>query len=149
MENRPEAGKKTARTPGRRTQYPVWSKEQDFVLPTSPQPGGLPCLVGLQAWRFSTKDPNCCCCSVAKSCLTFCDPMDCSPPGSSVHGTSQASTLSWVAISIFLTQGSNPHLLPRLADSLPLSHLGREAYEDLERLRLSGYQERNKSHHSC
>ena len=28
----------------------------------------------------------CCCCLVAQSCLTLCDPMDCSPPGSSVHG---------------------------------------------------------------
>ena len=27
-------------------------------------------------------------CLVAQSCLTFCDPMDCSPPGSSVHGDS-------------------------------------------------------------
>ena len=30
-----------------------------------------------------------CCCSVTKSCLTLCDPMDCSPPGSSVHGILQ------------------------------------------------------------
>ena len=29
----------------------------------------------------------------------FCDPMDCSPPTSSVHGTSQARILEWVAIS--------------------------------------------------
>ena len=29
----------------------------------------------------------------------FCDPMDCSPPGSSVQGISQARTLEWVAIS--------------------------------------------------
>ena len=29
----------------------------------------------------------------------FCDPMDCSPPGSSVHGISQARILEWVAIS--------------------------------------------------
>ena len=29
----------------------------------------------------------------------FCDPMDCSPPGSSVHGISQARILAWVAIS--------------------------------------------------
>ena len=36
---------------------------------------------------------------VAKSCLTFCGPMDCSPPGSSVHGISQASILEWGAIS--------------------------------------------------
>ena len=32
----------------------------------------------------------CCCCSVAKSCPTLWDPMDCSPPGSSVHGISKA-----------------------------------------------------------
>ena len=31
------------------------------------------------------------------SCLTVCDPMDCSPPGSSVHGILQARTLQWVA----------------------------------------------------
>ena len=39
------------------------------------------------------------CCSVAKLCPTLCDPMDCSPPGSSVHGISQARILDWVAIS--------------------------------------------------
>ena len=36
---------------------------------------------------------------VAKSCLTLCSPMDCSLPGSSVHGISQARILEWVAIS--------------------------------------------------
>ena len=36
---------------------------------------------------------------VAQSCPTLCDPMDCSPPGSSVHGISQARILEWVAIS--------------------------------------------------
>ena len=36
---------------------------------------------------------------VAQSCLTFCDPTDCSLPGSSVHGISQARILEWVAIS--------------------------------------------------
>ena len=34
-----------------------------------------------------------------QSCLTLCDPMDCSPPGSSVHGIFQARILEWVAIS--------------------------------------------------
>ena len=38
-------------------------------------------------------------CLVAKSCLTFCDSVDCSPPGSSVHEISQARILEWVAIS--------------------------------------------------
>ena len=51
----------------------------------------------------------------------FCDPMDCSPPGSSVHGISQARILQCVAVSysrgIFLNQGSYSHSLesPALA----------------------------------
>ena len=68
------------------------------------------------------------CFSVAQSHLTLCDPLDCSPPGSSVHGIFQARTREWVAISssrgVFLTQGSNLHLLHWQADSLPLSHQG-------------------------
>ena len=36
---------------------------------------------------------------VAQSCLTLCDPMDCSLPGSSIHGIFQARILEWVAIS--------------------------------------------------
>ena len=36
--------------------------------------------------------------SVAQSCLTLCDSMDCSPPGPSVHGTFQARILEWVAM---------------------------------------------------
>ena len=36
---------------------------------------------------------------VAQSCLTLCDPMDWSFPGSSVHGIFQARVLEWVAIS--------------------------------------------------
>ena len=35
---------------------------------------------------------------VAQSCPTLCDPMDCSPPGSSVHGILQARILEWVAM---------------------------------------------------
>ena len=53
---------------------------------------------------------------VAQSCPTLCDPMDCSLPGSSVHGIFQARALEWVAISssrgISPTQGLNlglPH----------------------------------------
>ena len=34
----------------------------------------------------------------AQTCLTLCDPMDYSPPGSSVHGILQARILEWVAI---------------------------------------------------
>ena len=41
-------------------------------------------------WRVS---------EVAQSCPTLWDPVDCSPPGSSVHGILQARILEWVAIS--------------------------------------------------
>ena len=34
-----------------------------------------------------------------QSCLTLCDPIDCSPPGSPVPGILQARTLEWVAVS--------------------------------------------------
>ena len=68
----------------------------------------------------------CCCYLVAQSCLTLCDAMDCSLPGSSVHGILQARILGWVAISfsrgVFPARGLNPHLLHWQASSLPLSH---------------------------
>ena len=52
---------------------------------------------------------------VPQSCMTLCNPVDCSPPGSSVHGTLQARKLEWAAITlllgIFLIQESNAGLL--------------------------------------
>ena len=69
----------------------------------------------------------CMCAKTLQSCLTFCHPMDCSLPDSSIHGILQARVLEWAAIfllqGIFLTQGSNLRLLGLLnwqADSLPL-----------------------------
>ena len=54
-----------------------------------------------------------CCVLSMQSYLTLLDPMNCSPPGSSVHEIFQAKILEWVAISlrIFPTQGSNLGLL--------------------------------------
>ena len=43
---------------------------------------------------------------VTQSCLTLFDPVDCSPPGSSVHGILQARMLEWGAISF--SRGSSP-----------------------------------------
>ena len=40
-----------------------------------------------------------CVCVCVQLCLILCNPMDYSPPGSSVHGISQARTLEWVAMS--------------------------------------------------
>ena len=54
------------------------------------------------------------CCVVAKLCPTLCDPTDCSPPGSSVHGISPGKNtgVSCHALlqGIFPTRGSNPGL---------------------------------------
>ena len=47
-----------------------------------------------------------------QSCLTLCGPMDCSPPGSSVHGILQARILEWVAVSSF--RGSLGPSIPSL-----------------------------------
>ena len=41
------------------------------------------------------------CVLVIQSCLTLCDPMECSPSGSSVHGISQTRILEWVTIPFF------------------------------------------------
>ena len=53
-------------------------------------------------------------CLVAQSCLTLCDPMDCSPPGFSVHGDSPGKSTGVgchaLLQGIFPTQGSNPGL---------------------------------------
>ena len=70
----------------------------------------------------------------AQSCLTLCDPMDCSPPGSSVHGIFQAKILKWVAISFSRgsspTQGLKETVSPALqTDSLPAEPSGK-AFED-------------------
>ena len=75
--------------------------------------------------------PTYCCCLAAQSCLTLCNPMDCSPLDSPVHRMLQARILEWVTISSsresFLTQGSNScllHLLHWQAESLLVSHQG-------------------------
>ena len=70
----------------------------------------LKCQLGSKSWS-----------EVSQSCLTRWDPLDCSPPGSSLHGISQVRVLEWVAISfLFLTLGSNPGLLHQQAGSLPI-----------------------------
>ena len=51
----------------------------------------------------------------AQSCPTLCNPTDCSPPGSSIHGifsgTNAGVGCHFLLQGIFPTQGSNPHLL--------------------------------------
>ena len=61
----------------------------------------------------------CVCVLIAQSCPTLCDPIDCSPSGSSVYGILQARILEWVTIPFFLTQGLNSDILHCRKDSLP------------------------------
>ena len=61
---------------------------------------------------LTNNSPLVCFVLVTQLCLTLCDPMDCSPPGSSVHGILQARILEWVGChsllqGIFPTQGLN------------------------------------------
>ena len=56
------------------------------------------------------------CVLVAQPCLTLCDPTDCNPPGSSIHGILQARVPEWVAIAFF--RGSS---WPR--DRTQISHI--------------------------
>ena len=64
---------------------------------------------------------------VAQSCLTLCDPMEHSPPGSSVHGIPQARILEWVAIPSLgdlPDPGIESGCLVLQADSLPTAPPG-------------------------
>ena len=72
-------------------------KQQPTRLPSPwDSPGkntGVGCHFLLQCMKVKRKS------EVAQSCLTLSDPMDCSPPGSSVHGIFQARVLEWGAIA--------------------------------------------------
>ena len=64
------------------TNLNVWTSYLHYVCESG---------LNLTMWR--------CRCMCAQPCLTLCDPMDCSPPGSSVRGIFQARILEWVATS--------------------------------------------------
>ena len=79
-----------------------------------------------------------CVCPVANLCLTLCNPVDCSPPGSSVHGTFQTRILEWVVISS--SRGSS-----RPRDQTCISCIGRwifttwatwEAWGNIQRVQI-------------
>ena len=56
---------------------------------------GVGCHFLLQCMKVKSES------EVAQSCLTLCNPMDCSLPGSSIRGIFQARVLEWVAIAFF------------------------------------------------
>ena len=73
-----------------------------------------------------------CCRLVTKSCLTHCNPMDCSPVGSSCPwdfpGKNTGAGCHFLLQGIFQTQGSNPPFLHWQVGSLLLSHQGSPDY---------------------
>ena len=62
----------------------------------------------------------CVCAKSLQSCPVVCDPMNYSPPGSSVHGIAQGRILEWVAIS-FSRGSSHPGIEPLSLMSLALA----------------------------
>ena len=85
-----------------------------FVLASGPGTQSPPILIPVSLLYHQLQEVSswfspvvCTCAKSLQSCLTLCDPMDCSPPGSSVLGISQARILEWVA------------LLPKMSILLP------------------------------
>ena len=66
---------------------------------------------------------------VTQLCLTLCDPMDCSPPGSSDYGILQARILEWVAIP-FSRGSSSTGDLPNPGIELGPLHCRRILYHE-------------------
>ena len=64
---------------------------------------GVGCHFLLQCMKVKSESEN----EVAQSCPTLRDPMDCSLPGSSVHGIFQARVLEWGAIAFYMFQFSS------------------------------------------
>ena len=80
---------------------------------------------------LSNSNCNCSEVLVTPSCLTFCNPMDCSPSCSSVHGILQARILEWVASPSpgdLPEPGIKPRSLALQADSLPSEAPGKPSY---------------------
>ena len=67
--------------------------------PSFPCPSLSPRICEGRTHVILVRDGLFCCCLVISHIQLFCDPMDCSLPGSSVHGISQSGILEWVAIS--------------------------------------------------
>ena len=72
------------------------------------------------------------CVLVTKLCPTLCNPMDCSPPGSSVHGILQARILEWVAIPFSRDLPTQEMILGLLRWGHILYHLSHQGSQSRE-----------------
>ena len=89
-------------------------------------------MYGCESWTIKKPESES---KVAQSCPPLCDPMDYSPPGSSVHGILQARVLKWVAIS-FSRDLPDPGIKPR-SPTLRADTLTSEPPGNTEELMLS------------
>ena len=113
--------------------YPHWQLETDHGRGISTTETGNGYESGLKlnlCWFPRLKNVN-----IAQTRLTLCDAMDCSPPGSSVHGILQSVILEGVDISSskrsFPTQGLNPGLLHCRQISLPSEPPGKPRVKEM------------------
>ena len=116
---------------------PVSPASQGIFLTTGP-PGKPPLLFVLMPpprpsstkWVFDYNFTHSKC-LVAQSCTTLCDPMDCRPPGSSVHEILQARVLEWVAMpsSRGSSQPNDQNQVSRIAGRFFTSWETREVQE--------------------
>ena len=86
----------------KRERVKIYRRERKISKASSLILKGFPTVQGLSPQLYPFLHHLCCSCMHAKSlelCPTLCDPVDCSPPGSSVHGVSQTRVLEWGAIS--------------------------------------------------
>ena len=76
-------------------QWPqAWKRSVFIPIPRKAMPKNAQATTQLHSSHMLVSESE-----VAQSCPTLCDPMDCSLPGSSVHGIFQAIVLEWIAIS--------------------------------------------------
>ena len=77
----------------------IFDIQFDFACNQIHQPFPTPIIESMGFTGFLMTSVKISCCLLAKLYLTLSNPMDCMPPGSSVHGFLQARILEWVAIS--------------------------------------------------
>ena len=91
---------------GQKKRHKLWTElfREQCIFCTSESPSGKQnSILMVQLWKKESES------EVTQSCLTLCDPVDCSLPGSSIHGILQERVLEWVAIS-FCRGSSRPRV---------------------------------------
>ena len=92
---------------------------------------GVGCHFLLQGMKVKSES------EVTQSCLTLRDPMDCSLPGSSVHGIFQARVLEWGAITFSKFYASVHYLFPSLIQDSTLYLIALSSFRCMQQILLN------------